>query len=349
MIHTPNLLLLAVFFLVASSHTSHLTSAFSIPPAIRPITTSCHPSSPLYTTRTVSESTDCVIDDSGTSDKQVEINPDKAAVIFLHGLGDSPDGWSKLTEALPNLRPNLAMLDITYVFPPASMVGITVNGGEQMSGWFDVYDWPIGLDAKDDPKGLAMSVKRVDQIVTQLKDEEGIDPSRVIVGGFAQGGAVALMAAYNRRKKDAKPFAGCMCLSGWLPMKDYLDVSEETAKATPLYWAHGQYDEKILFEQQVHGVQKLKGVGVDVSAYAFPVGHESANYEEIEAMAEFIDGILTSKTDQSKTKAVKYAYDEPESSEYDDETNALLYYLCAFGMEEAMQVEEEAASTVMSP
>ncbi|EED91517.1 hypothetical protein THAPSDRAFT_262807, partial [Thalassiosira pseudonana CCMP1335] len=227
-----------------------------------------------------------------------------AAVIFLHGLGDSPDGWSKLTEALPNLRPNLAMLDITYVFPPASMVGITVNGGEQMSGWFDVYDWPIGLDAKDDPKGLAMSVKRVDQIVTQLKDEEGIDPSRVIVGGFAQGGAVALMAAYNRRKKDAKPFAGCMCLSGWLPMKDYLDVSEETAKATPLYWAHGQYDEKILFEQQVHGVQKLKGVGVDVSAYAFPVGHESANYEEIEAMAEFIDGILTSKTDQSKTKAV---------------------------------------------
>ena len=47
--------------------------------------------------------------------------------------------------------------------------------GEQMSGWFDVYDWPIGLDAKDDPKGLAMSVKRVDQIVTQLKDEEGID------------------------------------------------------------------------------------------------------------------------------------------------------------------------------
>jgi hypothetical protein len=130
MIHTPNLLLLAVFFLVASSHTSHLTSAFSIPPAIRPITTSCHPSSPLYTTRTVSENTDCVIDDSGTSDKQVEINPDKAAVIFLHGLGDSPDGWSKLTEALPNLRPNLAMLDITYVFPPASMVGITVNGGE---------------------------------------------------------------------------------------------------------------------------------------------------------------------------------------------------------------------------
>ena len=81
------------------------------------------------------------------------------------------------------------------------------------------------MDAKDDPKGLAMSVKRVEKIVTQLKEEEGIDPSRVVLGGFSQGGAVAIMAAYNRRKKDAIPFAGCICMSGWLPMKNYLDVS----------------------------------------------------------------------------------------------------------------------------
>jgi len=52
----------------------------------------------------------------------------------LHGLGDSPDGWSTIAEALPNLRPSLAKLDITYVFPPAQMVAITVNGGEKMPG-----------------------------------------------------------------------------------------------------------------------------------------------------------------------------------------------------------------------
>jgi hypothetical protein len=58
----------------------------------------------------------------------------KCAIIFLHGLGDSPDGWSTIAEALPNLRPSLAKLDITYVFPPAQMVAITVNGGEKMPG-----------------------------------------------------------------------------------------------------------------------------------------------------------------------------------------------------------------------
>ena len=93
--------------------------------------------------------------------KGTETNNNKAAIIFLHGLGDSPDGWSKLGEWLPHYAPNLGNLDITYVFPPAHNIAITVNGGEKMPGWMDVFDWPIGIDAKDDPKGLAMSVKRV--------------------------------------------------------------------------------------------------------------------------------------------------------------------------------------------
>ena len=215
------------------------------------------------------------------------------------------------------------------------MVGITVNGGEQMPGWFDVYDWPIGIDAKDDPKGLALSVKRVQQIVDQLREEEGIDPSRIILGGFSQGGAVALMAAYNRRKADAIPFAGCCVLSGWLPMKDYLEVSEVTASSTPLFWAHGQYDEKILFEQQILGVKKLESVGVDVTSLSYPVGHESANFEEIEAMAEFIERVLGTG-ENAGGKKVKWANDEQyntAANTEEDEINSVLYYLCALGME----------------
>ena len=285
-------------------------------------------------------------------------NTNKAALIFLHGLGDSPDGWASLAEALPNLRPSLAALDITYVFPPAQMVGITVNGGEKMPGWFDVYDWPIGVDAKDDPKGLAMSVKRIEKIVTQLQKDEGIPPSRVVLGGFSQGGAVALMAAYNRRKKDAIPFAGCICMSGWLPMKDYLDISQESATATPLFWAHGQYDEKILFEQQMYGVNKLEGFGVDVTAISYPVGHTSSNFEEIDDMAGFLEAVLCPQLGNSD-KIPKYAQADIEttignnlSSEDDDELHALLYYLCSIGINEydassldfSMQSEETIAN-----
>jgi hypothetical protein len=97
-----------------------------------------HPVPILYNTKT-----DDVIlsgaDMNSTADAndfRKNSSKDKAAIIFLHGLGDSPDGWANLAEALPNLRPSLASLDITYVFPPAQMVGITVNGGEKMPGRF---------------------------------------------------------------------------------------------------------------------------------------------------------------------------------------------------------------------
>ncbi|KAL7489154.1 hypothetical protein ACHAW6_015546 [Cyclotella cf. meneghiniana] len=336
-------LLLSIFLLIARSDAPDcfFVDAFSIIHGIRASKLLHH-----FSTSTLKESSNPsdngVGEEYDSSERKEDSKNDKAALIFLHGLGDSSEGWSKLAEALPNLRPNLAKLDITYVFPPAHMVDITVNGGEKMPGWFDVYDWPIGISAKDDPKGLALSVKRVEQIVVQLNEEQGIDSSRVILGGFGQGGAVALMAAYNRRKKDAAPFAGCCVLSGWLPMKDYLDVSEMTANSTPLFWAHGQYDDKILFEQQILGVKKLKGVGVDVTAVSYPVGHESANFEEIEAMADFIDRVLAPGEQED---VVKWATEESLS---DDEVNAVLYYLCALGMDsvEANSYSTISASTV---
>ena len=83
-----------------------------------------------------------------------------------------------------------------------------------------------------------------------------------------------------------------MNLSGWLTLKDELTVTEEVAKATPLYWGHGQFDDKVLFEQQAHGVEKLSAAGVDVTHGSYPVGH-SSHPEEIEAMAEFIEKVLS--------------------------------------------------------
>mmetsp|Transcript_20337 Transcript_20337/g.47764 ORF Transcript_20337/g.47764 Transcript_20337/m.47764 type:complete len:360 (-) Transcript_20337:2258-3337(-) len=276
----------------------------------------------------VIDGTNVTANEAGTA-----TNKDKAAIIFLHGLGDTPDGWSKLLpEALPTYRPNLANVDITYVFPPAQNVGITVNGGEQMPAWFDIFDWPLGVDAKDDPKGLAMSVKRIEKIVAELTDEEGIDPSRVVLGGFSQGGAVALMAAYNRRKKDAVPFAACACMSGYLPLKTYLDVSEGAAKDTPLFWAHGEHDDKILFEQFVYGVEKLESAGVSVTACSYPVGHESSNFEEIDDFAAFLEDVLCADeatADEMSKSAKAEAGGQTAPLLDDDEKNAVLYYLLA--------------------
>jgi lysophospholipase-2 len=210
-----------------------------------------------------------------------------AALIFLHGLGDTPAGWSSLQQQLPQLRPRLK--DVRYVFPPAPTTQITINGGMSMPGWFDLYDWPIGVDARDDRNGILSSVSQIEEQVAIL-EKDGIPKSRIVLGGFSQGGAVALLAAY-RSSKEA--YAGCVCLSAWLTLAGDLSV-EAGAKATPLFWGHGAYDDKVLFEQQAFGVEKLKSQGVDVSASNYPVGH-SADPEEIQAMADFIDKVLYEK------------------------------------------------------
>eukprot|EP00956_Cyclotella_meneghiniana_P022714 scaffold43278_cov36-Cyclotella_meneghiniana.AAC.1 len=49
---------------------------------------------------------------ANSNSKQHKSN--KVAILFLHGLGDSAEGWSKLSSALPNVKPSLSQLDITY-------------------------------------------------------------------------------------------------------------------------------------------------------------------------------------------------------------------------------------------
>jgi lysophospholipase-2 len=87
----------------------------------------------------------------------------KSAIIFLHGLGDTPAGWSSLQRNLPSIRPRLGV-DVHYVFPPAPTVSITINGGMQMPGWFDLYDWPIGVNARDDRDGKIAAAEQIEQV-----------------------------------------------------------------------------------------------------------------------------------------------------------------------------------------
>ena len=68
--------------------------------------------------------------------EHIDVEPEhtaEASVIFLHGLG--ADGH--------DLEPVIKELDlpddlqIRYIFPHAPMRAITINGGEEMRGWYD--------------------------------------------------------------------------------------------------------------------------------------------------------------------------------------------------------------------
>lgn len=221
-----------------------------------------------------------------------ESSSSSAALIFLHGLGDSPAGWSSLQDILPSLKPSLSKLQ--FVFPKAPDISISINGNMIMPGWFDLYDWPISVGSKDDKEGKMKAVDQIDSVVENLIKESGgtLTRDRIVIGGFSQGGAIALLSAYMKRC-ETTPFAGCVALSGWVTLKEEVDANLKSSICvkTPLFWGHGEYDDKVLFEQQKYGVDFLKESGVAVDHHHYPMGHAS-HPQEMQDFADFLDRIL---------------------------------------------------------
>ncbi len=126
---------------------------------------------------------------------------DRGAVIFLHGMGDTSRGWSSLDQILPSASPRLSTDKIEYIFPQAPVKGITLNGGELVPAWFDLFDWPIDSTSRDDVIGQLNAVCMLEEVVKTVEKERGIPASRMVVGGFAQGAAVAMLASYFRKER----------------------------------------------------------------------------------------------------------------------------------------------------
>ena len=112
-----------------------------------------------------------------------------------------------------------------------------------MPGWFDINS----LDFKttvDDRAGMFSSVAAVNQIIDREVRESSINRNRIVVGGFSQGGAIALLtglADVNETK-----LAGVVGLSTWLPpsFKDSF-MKEGLAARPPILMCHGDSDEVV--------------------------------------------------------------------------------------------------------
>jgi predicted esterase len=126
---------------------------------------------------------------------------DRGAIIFLHGMGDTANGWASLVHMLPSICPRLSTDKIEYIFPQAPVKGITLNGGELVPAWFDLFDWPIDSTSRDDVIGQLNAVCMLEETVKSIEHERGIPASRIVVGGFAQGAAVAMLTSYFRKQR----------------------------------------------------------------------------------------------------------------------------------------------------
>eukprot|EP01032_Pedospumella_encystans_P030342 gene30342-34250_t len=150
-------------------------------------------------------------------------------VVWLHGLGDTADGWA-------SMMPELRLENTKFILPTAKSRPIALNGGSPMPGWSDIY----GLSSSDreDRAGFDESAARVNTLLQQEIDK-GVAPARIVVAGFSQGGALAFHTAL----RSAHTLGGIVALSTWVPLRDDYPASFSSAMSTvPILQVHGDED-----------------------------------------------------------------------------------------------------------
>ncbi|CAM9932854.1 unnamed protein product [Phaeothamnion confervicola] len=155
-------------------------------------------------------------------------------VIWLHGLGDTAMGWYSAMA-------QLSVKNTKFILPTATSRPIAINNGFRMPGWSDVYG--LSLDSREDAEGFDSSAVRVGAIIAAER-ANGVPANKIVVGGFSQGGALALHVAL----RYPETLGGCVACSGWLPLREaYPAALSPTATAVPILMGHGTSDMVVQF------------------------------------------------------------------------------------------------------
>lgn len=113
------------------------------------------------------------------------------------------------------------------ICPTAHAIPVSLNAGFRMPSWFDLKT--LDISGPEDEAGIKAAAKMVHEMVTK-EIHDGIPASRIMLGGFSQGGALALYSALTY----AEPLAGVMALSCWLPLYNTFPQSRKCPDTVPV-------------------------------------------------------------------------------------------------------------------
>jgi predicted esterase len=217
-----------------------------------------------------------------------------ATFIFLHGFADEAEGLPlglaqqfQFHNKLPYFKwllPNApihptARVRAWYAPKALSSVKLEVPG--------------MDVSAEEDPDdeaGIIKTCAYIDDMVKQ-EIENGVEPNRIVVGGFSQGCAISLVWSQVGKMRDK--VAGVVGMSGYFPLADRIDAlrterridkKEEEGveeKKMQYFYIHGTADAMVPMKLFVEGVEKLsKYVNRDdIEGHVYQdMGHSTNNH-----------------------------------------------------------------------
>ena len=192
-------------------------------------------------------------------EKETGDNP-VGCVIWMHGLGADATDFEPIVPLLP------LEVHLRFVFPNAKVRPITINGGMEMRGWYDI-DPASPLASTDD---IRESVSAVAQLVAS-EVANGFTQDQITIAGFSQGGVIALELGLG----DNERFKGIMALSTYI--NDHEHLAERVGFAnveTPIFMAHGVNDPMIPITRAITSRQALLDLSYQVQWQEYAMGHQ---------------------------------------------------------------------------
>lgn len=204
-----------------------------------------------------------------------------ATILILHGLGADGNDFVPIAQELDLDR----IGPVRFVFPHAPVQPVTINNGYRMRAWYDILSFEP--DAPQDEEGLRRSQALVEALIAREK-ERGVPAERIVVAGFSQGCAMALLTGLRHPER----LAGIVGLSGYLPLADRTAAERHAAnQGTPIFLAHGSHDEVVGLHRAEASREALTALGYDVEWHEYLMGH-SVHPLEIEELNAFLVKVL---------------------------------------------------------
>ncbi len=173
-------------------------------------------------------------------------------------------GWGANALDLLGVAPHLAGGTFLTLCPQGALT--VPLGPTNGYGWF-----PLRPGSPPDEAALASAVAEAGGFVDEASARYPIDPRKLVVLGFSQGGIIALGVALSRPGK----FAAAVGVSTWFPegLKQLVSADADLTRL-PVLIQHGRSDSLIEIGRARDSVERLRAMRVDLRYREYDCGHE---------------------------------------------------------------------------
>ncbi len=197
-------------------------------------------------------------------------------IVLLHGRGSDMGDLMRLRPVLPA---GAIVATPQAPFPAAPW------------GYGDGWAWYRFLGgATPDPASFEEGQERLATYLQALPALLPVQPGKLILGGFSQGGTSAL--AYALRNPGQ--VAGVLNFSGFLADHPSVRATPQTVAHTRFFWGHGQLDPAIPFMLAEEGRAALRAAGAALEIYDAPIGH-GIDPAEVRAAMRWLAEVLDTR------------------------------------------------------